>query len=86
VRRLTVREAAEYIPCGVSTLNRLRVTGGGPRYSKPPGLDRVFYDTEDLDAWIEAGKRNSDVPRALRRRRAKNAIAGTILGPRKLAV
>lgn len=55
--RLNVHQAAAYIPCGVSTLNNLRVTGGGPAYSKPAG--RVLYDTNDLDAWIEASKRRT---------------------------
>ncbi len=55
--RLTVKQAAAYVPCGVGTLNKLRVTGGGPAYSKPAG--KVLYDTRDLDKWIEASKRSS---------------------------
>jgi hypothetical protein len=57
VPRLTVKQAAAYIPCGVGTLNKLRVIGGGPRYTKPAG--RVLYDTRDLDQWIEASARSS---------------------------
>ena len=38
-----------------STLNRMRVTGDGPLYSKLGR--RVIYDVGDLDAWIEARKR-----------------------------
>jgi excisionase family DNA binding protein len=55
--RRTVKEAAVYIPCGVSTLNKLRVTGGGPRYIKLGG--RVLYDERDLDKWLEANKHDS---------------------------
>jgi len=55
--RRTVTEAAAYIPCGVSTLNKLRVSGGGPRYIKLRG--RVLYDERDLDKWIEDHKRSS---------------------------
>lgn len=45
--------------CGlsVSTLNKLRLTGGGPRFAK---LGRaVRYRVADVDAWIEASLRNS---------------------------
>jgi hypothetical protein len=52
-----VKGAAAYIPCGVSTLNKLRVSGGGPRYIKIGG--RILYDDRDLDKWIEDHKRNS---------------------------
>jgi excisionase family DNA binding protein len=53
----TVKEAAVYLRCGVSTLNKLRVTGGGPRYVKIGG--KILYDQRDLDKWIEDHKRNS---------------------------
>jgi excisionase family DNA binding protein len=60
--RLTVKEAAAYVPCGVSTLNKLRVSGGGPRYIKIG--NRVLYDQRDLDKWIEDHKRGSTSDRA----------------------
>ncbi len=50
-RLLTVKEAAVYLRCGVSTLNKLRVTGGGPMYVKTIG--RVLYKLDDLDRHIE---------------------------------
>jgi predicted DNA-binding transcriptional regulator AlpA len=56
-RLLKVAEAAEYVCLSASTLNQLRVGGGGPRYAKLAG--RVLYDQVDLDAWIEASKRES---------------------------
>ncbi|HEV2899894.1 MAG TPA: DNA-binding protein [Pseudaminobacter sp.] len=41
----------------VSTLEKLRLTGGGPRYIK---LGRaVVYDPLDLDAWLDANRRKS---------------------------
>lgn len=55
--RLTVKQAAEYVPIGASTLNKLRVSGGGPRYIKIG--NRVLYDQRDLDKWIEDHKRES---------------------------
>jgi excisionase family DNA binding protein len=47
---LTVQEAAKYLRCGVSTLNKLRVSGGGPMYVKMHG--RVTYKRDDLDRYI----------------------------------
>lgn len=40
--------------CGVSksTLEKLRLTGGGPRYLKPSRS--VRYRVADLDAWLES--------------------------------
>jgi excisionase family DNA binding protein len=49
-RLLTVKEAAAYLRCGVSTLNKLRVSGGGPMYVKMHG--RVFYKLDTLDRYI----------------------------------
>jgi hypothetical protein len=55
--RLTVKEAAEYVRLGVSTLNAYRVTGGGPVFIKAGG--KILYDTKDLDAWLDAHKQRS---------------------------
>lgn len=55
--RLTIKEAAEYIGIAKSTLDKMRVAGGGPRFIKIG--KRVLYDKADLDAWIEAQKRRS---------------------------
>jgi hypothetical protein len=54
-RWLRVGLAAEYLGIGVGTLNKLRLTGGGPIYSKLLG-GVVLYDVADLDAWAEARK------------------------------
>jgi predicted DNA-binding transcriptional regulator AlpA len=56
-RLLPVAEAAKYVSLSASTLNRLRVSGGGPRYAKLAG--KVLYDVADLDQWIEDSKRGS---------------------------
>lgn len=51
-RTLTVRGAADYLGLAISTLNKLRCTGGGPSYFK---LGRsVRYDPHDLDEWLAA--------------------------------
>ena len=59
LNRIMVRteSAANYIGLSVSTLTKLRLTGGGPKYIK---LNRaVVYDTRDLDQWLDANKRKS---------------------------
>ena len=68
--RLNVKEAAAYIPCGVSTLNKMRTYGGGPAYSKPAG--RVLYEPGDIDQWVRDGKRSSTVDVAPRRRKHRS--------------
>jgi hypothetical protein len=40
-----------------STSAKMRITGEGPRFVKRG--HRVFYDTADLDAWLESLKRAS---------------------------
>jgi len=49
-RYLRTAAAAEYIGVAKSTLEKLRLTGGGPIFNK---LGRtVIYDRDDLDAWV----------------------------------
>jgi excisionase family DNA binding protein len=66
--RLSVKEAAAYIPCAKSTLDKLRVAGGGPVFIKLG--KRVLYDTRDLDQWLEAQKRASTSAGSASARRA----------------
>jgi len=72
--RLTVTEAAAYIPMPKRTLEKLRTAGGGPRFIKLG--KRVLYDVVDLDAWMEAHKQasTSDLP-SLRRGRGRPRAA-----------
>lgn len=55
--RLSRRDASAYllqrhgISRTVSTLAKLAVVGGGPRFRKV-GLRQVVYDASDLDAWV----------------------------------
>lgn len=56
-RRMRTRAAAEYVGSSKSTLEKLRLTGGGPPFIK---LGRtVVYDSRDLDEWLAARKRLS---------------------------
>jgi predicted DNA-binding transcriptional regulator AlpA len=56
-RRLPVEAAASYTGLSVSTLNKLRVFGGGPVFLKLGR--RVAYDVADLDAWLANKRRTS---------------------------
>jgi Helix-turn-helix domain len=51
-RCLTQRETAIVLRCSERTLERLRVSGLGPKYHKL--LRRVLYRESDLDAWLTA--------------------------------
>lgn len=57
LRRVDTGGAAKHVGSAKSTLNKLRVYGGGPRYIKIGR--RVLYDIADLDAWMEQNKRSS---------------------------
>ena len=48
-RFLTNGEAAEYLKLSPRTLEKLRMTGGGPRFRKFGR--RVTYATNDLETW-----------------------------------
>lgn len=56
-RMLRTHEAAEYCGSSASTFEKLRLTGGGPVYSKIGR--RVVYRQADLDVWIDARRRTS---------------------------
>ncbi|HEX8382886.1 MAG TPA: helix-turn-helix domain-containing protein [Sphingomonas sp.] len=56
-RVLTTGEAAEQVGLAASTLENMRVIGGGPVYLK---LGRMLrYRSEDLDRWLGARERRS---------------------------
>lgn len=49
--------SAEYLRLSRSTLQKMRVVGGGPAYVKLGR--RVRYPIKDLDSWLMARRRNS---------------------------
>jgi len=57
-KRISVSEAAIYTGLAESTLNKLRLTGDGPRFLKLTAR-RVSYDTADLDEWLASKRRIS---------------------------
>lgn len=54
---LSTAQVAERLNLSTSYLNKLRLTGGGPRFAKIGR--RVAYDLVDLIEWIESRKRSS---------------------------
>lgn len=54
---LSVELAAAHTGLSVSTLNKLRVFGGGPVFFKLGR--RVTYDVFDLDTWLATKRRRS---------------------------
>ncbi len=56
-KMLSTAEAAHYLGYGKSTLDKLRLEGGGPKFISHGR--RVTYDPADLDEWANARKRNS---------------------------
>ena len=62
-RWLRAPAAATYLGLGVGTLNKLRIYGGGPPYSKLTSV--VVYDRADLDRWAEERKVRSTSQRPL---------------------
>lgn len=54
-RYLGPEAAAAYVGLSSKTLQRMRVTGEGPRYVK--ARRRVIYDRLDLDDWVAERKR-----------------------------
>lgn len=55
--KLRTRATAAYTGFAESTLEKLRVHGGGPLYIRVGRV--VVYDPDDLDIWLEAHKRRS---------------------------
>jgi hypothetical protein len=44
-------ETSAYIKCATSTLEKWRLTGGGPAYFKVNGA--VIYDLDIVDSWLD---------------------------------
>jgi predicted DNA-binding transcriptional regulator AlpA len=56
-RYLRTPEAAAFVGLSIRTLEKHRIYGTGPRYSKLGG--RVVYRLEDLQTWVESGAKAS---------------------------
>ena len=56
-------EAADYCNSGQSTLEKLRLTGGGPIFIKLGR--RVVYRKSDLDDWLNSRRRRSTSDRSI---------------------
>ncbi|MGX0962749.1 putative DNA-binding transcriptional regulator AlpA [Bradyrhizobium japonicum] len=70
---LKVTEAAEHLRVSKSTLDKLRVYGGGPTYFK---LGRsVVYAVADLDSWMASRRRSATAVAANDNSKAGEAVA-----------
>jgi predicted DNA-binding transcriptional regulator AlpA len=56
-RVLRTPGAAAYVGLSASTLEKRRLSGGGPRFIRLGGR-AVGYDLRDLDAWLDAQREN----------------------------
>lgn len=54
---LRTRQAAAYTGLAKSTLEKLRVSGGGCPYIRVGRV--VLYDPDELDAWLSSHRRRS---------------------------
>lgn len=52
--RLDTHNTSKYVGLSVKTLAMMRCDGKGPKYVK---RGRIFYFKDDLDAWIEEGRK-----------------------------
>jgi predicted DNA-binding transcriptional regulator AlpA len=57
-RRLRTPDAAAYVGLSPSTLEKMRIHGGGPVYEKS-GAKIVVYRIADLEAWLTSRRRTS---------------------------
>lgn len=51
----TTEQVAQGLQMSPRTLEKMRTTGGGPRYAKLGR--RTLYDVRDVMAWVEGQKR-----------------------------
>ena len=71
-RYLRTPEAARFVGLSIRTLEKHRIYGTGPRYSKLGG--RVVYAIDDLEAWADqAACRSTSDPRYVEARAAGHA-------------
>lgn len=56
--RMTIPEAAVYVPMTPGQLSQLRYTGTGPKFLKPAPRT-VLYRKADLDQWLNSSVQNT---------------------------
>ncbi len=56
---LTEEETARYLNKKRGTLRRDRWAGSGPPFIRLPGGRSIRYDLQELNAWIDSGRRTS---------------------------
>ena len=73
---LTQREAAELLRLNEKTLERLRISGGGPKYIRLGKTRAVRYRPEDVQSWlasklISSTSQEPELPRPVRKSRTQ---------------
>ena len=58
-RILRTAAASEYVGLAKSTLEKLRVVGGGPRFLRLGGR-AIGCDVRDLDAWLDEQRADTE--------------------------
>ena len=58
-RILRTRPAARYVGLSASTLEKMRLNGGGPKFIRLGGR-AIGYDVRDLDDWLDLQRESTD--------------------------
>jgi predicted DNA-binding transcriptional regulator AlpA len=81
-RYVRTPDAARFVGLAVRTLEKHRIYGTGPRYSKLGG--RVVYKLEDLQGWVEgAAKASTSDPGKMTVRPARPLTAAELAAQAK---
>jgi predicted DNA-binding transcriptional regulator AlpA len=75
-RILRTPDAARYLGLTASTLEKMRLTGGGPRFIRL-GFRAVGYAIGDLDAFIDGRRRCSTSDPGTRQRGGSQSVAAS---------
>lgn len=59
-RYLTTAEVAELCRTSPETVRWWRYVNKGPRSVRPPGMRRVLYAVEDVEAWLASSHEAGD--------------------------
>jgi hypothetical protein len=66
-QHLDVHEAARFLRVSKSHLGKLRCSGRGPKYCKPPGTEKILYRLDWLVEWLDGAVFTSTSDEAVKR-------------------
>jgi predicted DNA-binding transcriptional regulator AlpA len=76
-RVLRTPDAARYLGLTSSTLEKMRLTGAGPHFIRL-GARAVGYAFDDLDEFVDAGRRSSTSDPGVGRRQCRETQSGAV--------